>query len=61
MDKPDVLQIKVPDGYEIRCPHLDEKKGAPCNKMFCRGRASIEPQEFKCPRCGKISVFQRLV
>jgi len=34
--------------------------GKVCNRMFCRGRASLEPQEFKCPNCGKKTIFKRL-
>uniref|UniRef100_A0A6H1ZMP6 Uncharacterized protein n=1 Tax=viral metagenome TaxID=1070528 RepID=A0A6H1ZMP6_9ZZZZ len=34
--------------------------GKICNRMFCKGGASLYPQEFKCPNCEKKTVFKRL-
>ena len=45
---------------EVRCPHLLKDK-RPCNRLLFKGRPSIEPQEFKCPRCGNKTTFQRVM
>ena len=57
---PGILIMQVPPGIELRCGHFNEKKGDICNKLFCRGQASLDPQEFKCPNCGKKTIFKRI-
>ena len=58
---PDILKMEVPGGDQIRCPHFNPKKPGICNKLLCKGKASIEPQEFKCPNCGNKTIFQLAV
>lgn len=57
---PEDILMKIPPGKELRCPHWNEGLGKVCNKKFCNGDASPGPQEFKCPNCGKKTVFQRI-
>jgi hypothetical protein len=54
------LIMQIPSGIELRCGHFNEKKGDICNKLLCRGQASLDPQEFKCPNCGKKTIFKRI-
>lgn len=57
-ETPDIVKMTIPRDQELRCPHYHDKKRGVCNKLFCKGRASREPQEFKCPNCGKKTIFQ---
>ncbi len=57
---PENLIMQIPQGMELRCGHFNEKKGDICNKLLCRGQASLDPQEFKCPNCGKKTIFKRI-
>ena len=57
---PKELLVELPRDQEIRCPHFNEKRGRVCNRLLCIGRASIEPQEFKCPNCGMKTKFKRV-
>lgn len=57
---PGDLIMQIPPGVELRCGHFNEKKGDICNKLLCRGQASLDPQEFKCPNCGKKTTFKRM-
>ena len=45
---------------QLRCPHYIDGKGEVCNKLLCIGKASTEPQEFKCPKCKNKTIFKRL-
>lgn len=57
---PESLIMQIPQGMELRCGHFNEKKGNICNKLLCRGQASLDPQEFKCPNCGKKTIFKHI-
>lgn len=48
---PNLLKPVADEKSQIRCPS--------CNKMFCKGKASLDPQEFKCPRCGDVTIVSR--
>lgn len=51
-DKSGAKPLMDIDDSEVRCPH--------CNKLFFKGKASRDPQEIKCNRCGKLVKIQRL-
>jgi len=54
------VQAVVSGDEQIRCPHFSIERGRICNRLLCVGRASLEPQEFKCPNCGEKTTFKRL-
>lgn len=57
---PRSLYLEVDRDHQLRCPHFNQKLGRTCNRMLCVGRASVEPQEFKCPNCGEKTIFKRI-
>ena len=58
---PSIVFSKIPEGSELRCPHYVQKKRGICNKLFCKGDASPDPQEFLCQGCGNKTVFQKII
>ena len=63
---PDALKLTVNIADELRCPHMVKiRKGdqfiiKKCNRLLCKGGASKDPQEFKCPNCGNLTIFQKV-
>jgi len=52
------LEVEIPPGKELRCPHFNHRLGRKCNKKFCDGEASLKPQRFKCPNCKEFTIFK---
>lgn len=59
-ESPTTLYVSPGEDEWTLCPQTYDRFNGTCNNKLFRGRPSLEPQEFKCRRCGKTTIFQRL-